>query len=203
MRPGQIIVLATPVFFLLIAIEFAVGRVRARRGTGQDTYRLADAVNSIGLGMLSQISAVLTGLLRIGIYTAVYSALALFPQEAATSSGPPGTAGCWRWCSTTSATTGCTAWATSRPCCGPRTWCTTRASTTTCRRRCARRRAARCSAGSSTCRWRWPACRRWCSAWWRWSTCSTSSGCTPSRWASSAGSTAGSARRRTTACTTR
>ena len=83
MRPGQIIVLATPVFFLLIAIEFTVGRVRARRGTGQDTYRLADAVNSIGLGMLSQISAVLTGLLRIGIYTAVYSAVALFPQEAA------------------------------------------------------------------------------------------------------------------------
>lgn len=83
MRPGQIIVLATPVFFLLIAIEFAVGRMRARRGTGQDTYRLADAVNSIGLGMLSQISAVLTGLLRIGIYTAVYSAVTLFPQEAA------------------------------------------------------------------------------------------------------------------------
>ncbi|RZI97527.1 MAG: hypothetical protein EOP78_00695 [Variovorax sp.] len=83
MRPGQIIVLATPVFFLLIAIEFAVGRVRARRGTGRDTYRLADAVNSIGLGMLSQISAVITGLLRIGIYTAVYSTVALFPQEAA------------------------------------------------------------------------------------------------------------------------
>ncbi len=83
MRSGQIIVLATPVFFLLIAIEFVVGRVRARRGTGQDTYRLADAVNSIGLGMLSQISAVLTGLLRIGIYTSVYSAVALFPQEAA------------------------------------------------------------------------------------------------------------------------
>ncbi|SEK11541.1 MULTISPECIES: lysoplasmalogenase family protein [unclassified Variovorax] len=83
MRPGQIIVLATPVFLLLIALEFAVGRVRAKRGTGQDTYRLADAVNSIGLGMLSQISAVLTGLLRIGIYTAVYSAVALFPQEAA------------------------------------------------------------------------------------------------------------------------
>jgi len=83
MRPGQIIVLATPVFFLLIAIEFAVGRVRARRGTGHDTYRLADAVNSIGLGMLSQISAVLTGLLRIGIYSAVYSAVALFPLEAA------------------------------------------------------------------------------------------------------------------------
>ena len=83
MRPGQIIVLATPVVFLLIAIDFAVGRARARRGPGQDTYRLADAVNSVGLGMLSQISAVLTGLLRIGIYTAVYSAVALFPLEAA------------------------------------------------------------------------------------------------------------------------
>ncbi|MET0540182.1 MAG: sterol desaturase family protein, partial [Variovorax sp.] len=83
MRPGQIIVLATPVFFLLIAIEFAVGRVRARRGTGEDTYRLADALNSIGLGMLSQISAVLTRLLRVGIYTAVYTTVALVPQDAA------------------------------------------------------------------------------------------------------------------------
>ncbi|MDM0114906.1 lysoplasmalogenase family protein [Variovorax sp. J22R133] len=77
MRPGQIIVLATPVFFLLIGIEFLVGRLRAQRGTGQDTYRLADTLNSIGLGMLSQISAVLTGLVRIGIYTACWSAFAL------------------------------------------------------------------------------------------------------------------------------
>lgn len=81
MRPGQIIVLATPVFFLLIGIEFLVGWLRARRGTGQDTYRLPDTLNSIGLGMLSQISAALTGLLRIGIYTACWSAFALFPDE--------------------------------------------------------------------------------------------------------------------------
>jgi len=80
MRPGQIIVLATPVFFLLIGIEFWVGRRRAQRGSGQDTYRLPDTLNSIGLGMLSQISAALTGLLRIGIYTAVWSAFALFPD---------------------------------------------------------------------------------------------------------------------------
>ena len=83
MSPGQVIVLATPVFLLLIGIEFAVGRVRARRGTGQDTYRLADAINSIGLGMLSQISAVLTRLLRIGIYTAVLGSLSLVPHTAA------------------------------------------------------------------------------------------------------------------------
>jgi len=77
MRPGQVIVLATPVFLLSIGIEFLVGRLRARRGTGQDTYRLADTVNSIGLGMLSQIGGVLTSLLRIGIYTACWSAFAL------------------------------------------------------------------------------------------------------------------------------
>ena len=79
MRPGQVIVLATPIFLLAIGIEFLVGRLRARRGTGQDTYRLADTLNSIGLGMLSQIGGVLTSLLRIGIYTACWSAFALFP----------------------------------------------------------------------------------------------------------------------------
>jgi sterol desaturase/sphingolipid hydroxylase (fatty acid hydroxylase superfamily)/uncharacterized membrane protein YhhN len=67
LSPSQVIVLATPVFFLLIAIEFAWGLAR-----GHNTYRLNDAVTSIGLGMLSQVSAVLTRLLRIGIYTAVY-----------------------------------------------------------------------------------------------------------------------------------
>lgn len=77
MSPNQIIVLATPVFFLLIAIEFAVGRAR-----GHNTYRLNDAITSIGLGMLSELSAVFTRLLRVGIYTAVYSAVALWPDDA-------------------------------------------------------------------------------------------------------------------------
>ena len=70
LSPSQIIVLATPVFLALIAIEYAVGRARR-----QDTYRLDDAITSIGLGMLSQISAVFTRLLRIGIYTALFSAM--------------------------------------------------------------------------------------------------------------------------------
>jgi alkylglycerol monooxygenase len=51
--PSQIIVLATPVFFALIAVEYAVGRARER-----NTYRFDDAVTSIGLGMLGQVSAV-------------------------------------------------------------------------------------------------------------------------------------------------
>ena len=77
MSPSQIIVLATPVFFLLIAIEFAWG-LRKRR----NTYRLNDAVNSISLGMLSQVTAVLTRLFRIGIYTAVFTHVALWRDDA-------------------------------------------------------------------------------------------------------------------------
>jgi len=75
MTPSQIIVLATPVFFLLIAVEFAWGYVKKR-----NTYRLNDAINSISLGMLSQVSAVFTRLLRVGIYTAIYSFVAIYPD---------------------------------------------------------------------------------------------------------------------------
>jgi len=77
MSPSQIIVLATPVFFLLIAIELAIGYKRRR-----NTYRLADAVSSISLGMLSQTSAVFTRLLRIGIYTALFEHVALWRNDA-------------------------------------------------------------------------------------------------------------------------
>ncbi len=76
MNASQIIVLATPVFLLLIAIEYAWGMAK-----GRNTYRLNDAVNSISLGMLSQISAVLTRTLRVGIYTAVYAHVALWRND--------------------------------------------------------------------------------------------------------------------------
>jgi alkylglycerol monooxygenase len=77
MSASQIIVLATPVFLLLIAIEFAWGWVREH-----NTYRLNDAINSIGLGMLSQISAVFTRVFRIGIYAAAYGSVAMWHNEA-------------------------------------------------------------------------------------------------------------------------
>jgi alkylglycerol monooxygenase len=83
MSPSQIIVLATPVFFLLIAIELAVGYKRRR-----NTYRLADAVSSISLGMLSQTSAVFTRLLRVGIYTALFEHVALWRNDAFWTSLP-------------------------------------------------------------------------------------------------------------------
>ena len=77
LSPSQVIVLATPVFLLLIAAEIAWGWAR-----GRNTYRLNDAVNSISLGMLSQLSAVFTRLLRVGIYTAVFSSVALWRNDA-------------------------------------------------------------------------------------------------------------------------
>ena len=77
MSPSQIIVLATPVFLLLIALEFAVGWAR-----GRNTYRMADAVSSISLGMLSQTSAVFTALLRIGLYTLLFEHAALWRNDA-------------------------------------------------------------------------------------------------------------------------
>lgn len=67
----RIITLATPVFFALIALELAWGLLR-----GRNTYRLDDAINSIGLGVLSQVSGVFTRLLRIGLYAWAFDAVA-------------------------------------------------------------------------------------------------------------------------------
>lgn len=78
MTASQIIVLATPVFFLLIAIEFAWARHKKR-----EVYALSDAINSVGLGVLSQVSAVFTRLLRVGVYTAIYSTMTWVPPEQA------------------------------------------------------------------------------------------------------------------------
>ncbi|HJV76256.1 MAG TPA: hypothetical protein VJ654_18695, partial [Noviherbaspirillum sp.] len=59
----KVIILATPVFFVLIAIELIIGLLRRR-----NSYRLNDAINSLSLGILSQVSGVFMQLLRIGIY---------------------------------------------------------------------------------------------------------------------------------------
>jgi alkylglycerol monooxygenase len=80
---GKVIVYATPVFILLMAIELAWGWRLARQGKGKSTYRLADAINSLSLGMMSQFTAVFTRLLRLGIYTFIYASVSLVPPEAA------------------------------------------------------------------------------------------------------------------------
>ena len=73
MTGSQIIVLATPVFLLLIAIEFLVGLKR-----GHNTYRLNDALNSIGLGVLSQIVGVFSALLTVAIYVFFFNHVSLW-----------------------------------------------------------------------------------------------------------------------------
>jgi alkylglycerol monooxygenase len=77
---SKVILYASPVFFALIALEYWWGLKK-----GRNTYRLVDAMTSIGLGLMSQFSGVLTRLLRVGIYVAVYSTVSLVPQEAATA----------------------------------------------------------------------------------------------------------------------
>ncbi|WP_395701712.1 sterol desaturase family protein [Aquabacterium sp.] len=73
MKDAQIIVLATPVFLGLIALELAVGFAR-----GRNTYRLHDAMASIGLGMMSQVISLFVKFLNIGLYAAVFGSVALF-----------------------------------------------------------------------------------------------------------------------------
>jgi alkylglycerol monooxygenase len=79
MTGAQIIVLATPVFLGLIAIEAWVGFRR-----GRNTYRLTDALNSIGLGIASQVTGLFGRLLRIGLYTLAFEHVALWrlPSDA-------------------------------------------------------------------------------------------------------------------------
>jgi alkylglycerol monooxygenase len=72
MQGAQIIVLATPVFLLLIALEWAIGWRR-----GRNTYRLHDALASIGLGILSQITGVFAKVAAIGLYALAYEHAAL------------------------------------------------------------------------------------------------------------------------------
>lgn len=74
MEAAQIIVLVAPLFFLLIGLEYWVGRRR-----GRNTYRLNDALSSIGLGMVSQLVGGLTKLFTLGIYVWVYEHWALLP----------------------------------------------------------------------------------------------------------------------------
>jgi sterol desaturase/sphingolipid hydroxylase (fatty acid hydroxylase superfamily) len=73
MNQFQVIVLAMPVFLLLMALEFAWCRWRERRGLGANSYRLSDTLNSLSLGVFSQISGIFTVLLMMGAYTAIYS----------------------------------------------------------------------------------------------------------------------------------
>jgi sterol desaturase/sphingolipid hydroxylase (fatty acid hydroxylase superfamily) len=65
------------VFLLAIALEFAVGRAR-----GRNTYRLADALSSLGLGVMSQVTGVFGTLFSVAMYLLVFEHVALFELSA-------------------------------------------------------------------------------------------------------------------------
>ena len=77
MTGPQIIVLATPVFLLAIALEFAIGVAR-----GRNTYRLHDALSSLGLGVMSQVTGVFGALFSVAMYLLVFEHVALFELSA-------------------------------------------------------------------------------------------------------------------------
>ncbi len=87
---SKVIVFASPLFFLLIGIEYWWSRrpnsqaalARAVPGATPVGYRLNDTLGNLSLGMISQLWGVLTRLVQIAIYGVVYSAFALFPNEA-------------------------------------------------------------------------------------------------------------------------
>ena len=54
MNPLRVIVLAMPIFLVMMVLEFAWGYRRQQQGTGHNIYRLSDTLNSLSLGVLSQ-----------------------------------------------------------------------------------------------------------------------------------------------------
>ncbi|WAJ37965.1 sterol desaturase family protein [Pseudomonas sp. GOM7] len=68
------ILYAVPFFFLLIALELLADRWRGLR-----TYRLADALSSLGAGVLSQATGLLTKVVGLLTYAFAWEHLALLP----------------------------------------------------------------------------------------------------------------------------
>lgn len=73
----SIILFAIPLFFLLIFIELWFDK-RA----GHTTYRFNDAINSLNLGMMSQVTAVAYKTLQFSVYVLLFEHAALFDWSA-------------------------------------------------------------------------------------------------------------------------
>ena len=67
------VILAIPIYFLLMAFELVFEGFTNRR-----TYRLNDAITNINLGALDQVTGVFGKLVTIGIYTVVFEFFAVF-----------------------------------------------------------------------------------------------------------------------------
>jgi alkylglycerol monooxygenase len=72
---SQIIVFATPVFLLMMLAEWGLSRRASSRTAGRSAYGFSDAINSLSLGILSQLGGLFSKLFTIGLYTLLYNAL--------------------------------------------------------------------------------------------------------------------------------
>ncbi|WP_210544296.1 lysoplasmalogenase family protein [Rhodoferax sp. PAMC 29310] len=72
---SQAIVLATPIFLLMMLAEWWLSRRPSSRTAGRPAYGLSDAISSLSVGILSQLGGLFTKLFTIGIYTYLYNAL--------------------------------------------------------------------------------------------------------------------------------
>lgn len=74
----KIITLASPIFFVLIALEFWLARKRQKH-----LYRINDAINSLSLGVISQITGVFLKIVPLGIYAWIveHGALWSLPKD--------------------------------------------------------------------------------------------------------------------------
>ena len=62
------IVLSIPVFFILIVIEWVIDAIQKKK-----RYQLGDVIGNIGCGITEQITAILTKVVLIAIYTFIYT----------------------------------------------------------------------------------------------------------------------------------
>lgn len=69
----KIITFASPVFFICIALEFLIARKRQRH-----LYHINDSLNSLSLGVMSQITGAFSKLFSVGVYAWVLAHFSIF-----------------------------------------------------------------------------------------------------------------------------
>lgn len=72
---SQVIVFATPVFLLMMLVEWWLSRRANSHTAGRPAYGFSDAINSLSLSILSQLGRLFTKLFTVGLYTLFYNAL--------------------------------------------------------------------------------------------------------------------------------
>jgi sterol desaturase/sphingolipid hydroxylase (fatty acid hydroxylase superfamily) len=78
---SKIIVFAFPVFLAAMALEIWWDRRQRSRGAlARSSYAFSDTLNSLSLGLLSQVVGVLAKFIGIAVYAWVFERIALFPD---------------------------------------------------------------------------------------------------------------------------